>query len=191
MGHALVGAIMPGNSTVSKISIVPRGLGALGYTLQTPDSDRFLLMEDELRGQLATLLGGRAAEEIVFGKVSTGASDDIQKATDLAERAITQYGMSASLGPVAFAKPEGQFLDGGSNRRPTSPEVAAEIDRQVQQTLDQARTMARTILHLNRDLLESATQTLLAQEILEGEALRQVLAQVKAPAGLEDWLAKG
>jgi cell division protease FtsH len=191
VGHALVGALMPGSSKVSKISIVPRGLGALGYTLQTPEVDRFLLLEDELRGQLATLLGGRSAEEIVFGKVSTGASDDIQKATDLAERAITQYGMSASLGPVAFAKQSAQFLEGGSERRVTSPEVAAEIDRQVKQTLDKAHTMALTILHLNRDLLESATQILLANDVLEGDALQRILAQVKAPAGLEEWLVKG
>jgi cell division protease FtsH len=190
VGHALVGALMPGNSTVAKISIVPRGLGALGYTLQTPETDRFLLLEDELRGQLATLLGGRSAEQIVFGKVSTGASDDIQKATDLAERAVTEYGMS-SMGPVAFARQSGAFLEGGSERRTTSPEVAAEIDRQVKQTLDQAQAMALTILHLNRDLLESATQTLLAAEALEGEQLQRILAQVKAPAGLTDWLAKG
>ncbi|HIK43276.1 MAG TPA: ATP-dependent zinc metalloprotease FtsH [Leptolyngbyaceae cyanobacterium M65_K2018_010] len=191
VGHALVGALMPGNHTVTKISIVPRGLGALGYTLQTPEADRFLLLEDELRGQLATLLGGRAAEEIVFGKVSSGASDDIQKATDLADRAVTQYGMSASLGPVAFAKPSAQFLEGGSDRRATSPEVAAEIDRQVKQTLDKAHAMALTLLRLNRDLLESATQTLLTQEVLEGDQLQRILAQVKAPAGLNDWLAKG
>ncbi|HZG37104.1 MAG TPA: ATP-dependent zinc metalloprotease FtsH, partial [Nodosilinea sp.] len=165
VGHALVGSLMPGGNRVTKISIVPRGLGALGYTLQMPESDRFLLLEDELRGQLATLLGGRAAEEIVLGKVSSGASDDIQKATDLAERAVTQYGMSASLGPVAFAKASAQFLDGGSDRRVTSPEVATEIDRQVKLLLDNARSMAIAILRLNRGLLESATQTLLETEV--------------------------
>ena len=85
--------------------------------MQTPQEDRFLVLEDELRGQLATLLGGRSAEEVVFGKVSSGASDDIQKATDLAERAITQYGMAPSLGPIAFEKASSQFLDGGSTRR--------------------------------------------------------------------------
>jgi cell division protease FtsH len=191
VGHALVGALMPGSSKVSKISIVPRGLGALGYTMQTPESDRFLLLEDELRGQLATLLGGRSAEEIVFGKVSTGASDDIQRATDLAERAITQYGMSGTLGPIAFEKNSAQFLEGGSTRRAISPEVAAEIDRQVKQTLDKAHEMAQTILRQNRDLLESATQTLLSAEVLEGDTLAAILAQVKAPEGLQTWLSKG
>lgn len=191
VGHALVGALMPGNSTVSKISIVPRGLGALGYTLQIPDTDRFLLMEDELRGQLVTLLGGRVAEEIVFGKVSTGASDDIQKATDLAERAITQYGMSASLGPVAFARDSAQFLAGGSERRSISPEVAAEIDRQVNHMLIQAHAIATDILRLNRDLLESTTQVLLTNEVLTGDPLRGILAQVQAPPSLQDWLTRG
>ena len=191
VGHALVGSLMPGSNRVTKISIVPRGLGALGYTLQMPESDRFLMLEDELRGQLATLLGGRAAEEVVFGKVSTGASDDIQKATDLAERAVTQYGMSASLGPVAFAKASAQFLDGGSDRRTTSPGVATEIDREVKQLLDDARSLALEILRLNRGLLESATQTLLETEVLDGERLEALLAQAQAPAELQRWLAGG
>jgi cell division protease FtsH len=191
VGHALVGTLMPGSSKISKISIVPRGLGALGYTLQMPEDDRFLLLEDELRGQLATLLGGRAAEEIVLGKVSTGASDDIQKATDLAERAVTQYGMSNTLGPIAFEKNSAQFLQGSSSRRSISSEVAVEIDRQVKQNIDKAHDMALKILQLNRDLLESTTQVLLEKEVLEGDELQQVLSQVQAPVGLNIWLMKG
>ena len=189
VGHAIVGALMPGGSKVAKISIVPRGLGALGYTLQMPQDDRFLLLEDELRGQLATLLGGRSAEEIVFSKVSTGASDDIQKATDLAERAVTQYGMSHTLGPIAFEKNTAQFLEGTSSRRSISAEVAVEIDRQVKQAIDKAHDMALAILQLNRDLLESTTQVLLEQEMLEGAELQAILAQVQAPIGLNSWLA--
>nr|MCU0569754.1 ATP-dependent zinc metalloprotease FtsH [Oculatellaceae cyanobacterium Prado106] len=191
VGHALVGALMPGGGKVSKISIVPRGMGALGYTLQMPEEDRYLMIEDELRGRIATLLGGRSAEEIIFGKVSTGASDDIQKATDLAERAITQYGMSQTLGPVAFEKNHSQFLDGGSSRRAIGAEVAAEIDRLVKQTIDQAHEMALSILQLNRELVESTTQLLLDQEVLEGDRLQAILAQVKAPQELAQWLAKG
>lgn len=123
-GHAIVGALMPGAGKVQKISIVPRGIGALGYTLQLPEEDRFLMAEDEIRGRIATLLAGRSAEEIVLGKVSTGASDDIQKATDLAERTITLYGMSQKLGPIALEKVQQQFLDGVANtRRPVSPKV--------------------------------------------------------------------
>ncbi|MFN6561380.1 MAG: ATP-dependent zinc metalloprotease FtsH [Nostoc sp. ChiSLP01] len=191
VGHSLVGALMPGSGKVSKISIVPRGLGALGYTLQMPEEDRFLLLEDELRGQLATLLGGRAAEEVILGKVSTGASDDIQKATDLAERAVTQYGMSNTLGPIAFEKNSAQFLQGSSSRRSISAEVAVEIDRQVKQNIDKAHDMALEILQLNRGLLESTTQVLLEKEVLEGDELQQILSQVQAPISLNTWLMKG
>jgi cell division protease FtsH len=191
VGHAIVGALMPGGHKVAKISIVPRGLGALGYTLQMPQDDRFLMLEDELRGQLATLLGGRSAEEIVFGKVSTGASDDIQKVTDLAERAVTQYGMSNTLGPVAFEKNTAQFLDGNTTRRSISSEVATEIDRQVKNAIDKAHDMALAILQLNRNLLESTTQVLLEQEVLEGDELQAILAQVQAPAELSSWLTTG
>jgi cell division protease FtsH len=187
VGHALVGALMPGRGKVEKISIVPRGVGALGYTLQMPDEDRFLMMEDEIRGQIATLLGGRAAESLVFGKVSTGASDDIQKATNLAERAITLYGMSDTLGPIAFASNQSQFLDGDTNaRRAVSGDVAIEIDRLIKETIDRANKMAAAILEHNRDLLESTTQILLDREVLEGESLRIILSQVKAPDGLTD-----
>jgi cell division protease FtsH len=188
VGHALVGALMPSGSKVSKISIVPRGMGALGYTMQTPEEDRFLMHEDEIRGRIATLLGGRSAEEIIFGKVTTGASDDIQKATDLAERAVTQYGMSQTLGPIAFEKNQAQFLEGTTTRRSISSEVATEIDRLVKETIDNAHDMAIAILKLNRDLVESTTQTLLETEVLEGAPLQAILAQVQAPEGLAGWL---
>ena len=187
VGHALVGAIMPGGGRVSKISIVPRGMGALGYTLQTPEEDRFLMVEDELRGKIATLLGGRAAEEIVFEKVSTGASDDIQKATELADKAVTQYGMSG-VGPIAFAKNEGQFLNTSTSRRAVGGEVAAELDRLVKQNIDHAYAIAIQTLRFNRGLLESATQALLKQEVLEGEQLAKILAEVQIPEELEQFL---
>ncbi|MGF1604691.1 MAG: ATP-dependent zinc metalloprotease FtsH [Thermosynechococcaceae cyanobacterium] len=191
VGHALVGALMPGGQQVSKISIVPRGMGALGYTMQTPQEDRYLMIEDELRGQLAMLLGGRAAEEIVFGKVSTGASDDIQKATALAQKAVTQYGMSATLGPIAFETNEAQFLNESTTRRAVSADVAAEIDRQVKQNIDAAHAIAQDILRANRVLLESTTELLLESEVLEGPLLQSILAEVKTPADLEPWLISG
>jgi cell division protease FtsH len=191
VGHALVGALMPGRGKVEKISIVPRGIGALGYTLQMPDEDRFWMMEDEIRGQIATLLGGRAAEEIVFKKVSTGASDDIQKATSLAEKAITLYGMGDTLGPIAFAGNQSQFLDGDNVRRAVSAEVSTEIDRLLKETIDRAHLMATNILEQNRELLESTACVLLDREVLEGDDLRQILSQAKAPAGLSDWLHSG
>jgi cell division protease FtsH len=192
VGHALIGALMPGAGKVEKISIVPRGVGALGYTLQLPEEDRFLMSEDEIRGRIATLLGGRSAEEVMFGKVSTGASDDIQKATDLAERSVTLYGMSAELGPVAFEKMQQQFIEGyGPSRRPVSPKVTEEIDREVKEIVDNAHEMALAILKENKSLLEELAQTLLNQEVLEGESLRQELDRVQAPVELNEWLRTG
>ncbi len=181
VGHAVVGALTPGGGKVSKISIVPRGVGALGYTLQVPTEDRFLLVAEEITGQIATLLGGRVAEELVFGQVSTGAADDIQKATDLAERAITQYGMSAVLGPVAFDRAASQFM-GGSNRRAISEESAQQIDQQVKEMIDRAYATARQILESNRDLLESMAQQLLDREVLEGSELQSLLTQAHCAA---------
>ncbi|MDZ8023541.1 MAG: ATP-dependent zinc metalloprotease FtsH [Nostoc sp. DedQUE11] len=192
VGHAIIGALMPGAGKVEKISVVPRGVGALGYTIQMPEEDRFLMLEDEIRGRIASLLGGRSAEEIVFGKVSTGAADDIQKATELAERAITLYGMSDELGPVAFEKIQQQFLEGYSNpRRAISPKVAEEIDREVKQTLDNAHHIALTILQYNRELLEQTAEELLQKEILEGLQLREYISQAKLPTEVQEWLRTG
>lgn len=191
VGHALLGTLMPGAGTVEKISVVPRGVGALGYTLQLPEEDRFLMREDELRGRLVTLLGGRAAEEIVFGQVSTGASDDIQKVTDLAERFVTLYGMS-QLGLIAFEKPPQTFLEGwNSPRRTVSPQVAEAIDREVKEIVDGAHAIARLTLTQNRELLTEMAQALLDQEILEGDKLRSYLKRVQAPQEMETWLQTG
>lgn len=192
VGHAIVGALMPGMGSVEKISVVPRGAAALGYTLQVPEEDRFLMGEDELRGRLATLLGGRAAEESIFHKVSTGASDDIQKATDLAERFVTLYGMSDALGPVAFEKPQPQFLDGYPNpRRAVSPQVSEAIDREVKALIDGAHAIALKIVQHNQPLLLSLAQQLLEREVLEGAELRSQLATVTAPPELQQWLESG
>ena len=192
VGHAIVGYLMPGTDKIEKISIVPRGIGALGYTLQLPEEDRFLMIEDEVRGRIATLLGGRAAEELIFGKVSTGASDDIQKATDLAERYVTLYGMSDRLGPVAFEKVQQQYLEGITNpRRQVSPQVAEEIDREVQQVIEAAHQAALAILKENQQLLLSLAQTLLGKEVLEGEGLRSQLSLAKRNSNIDRWLQSG
>lgn len=192
VGHAIVGSLMPGSNRVEKISIVPRGVGALGYTLQLPEEDRFLMSEDEIRGRIAALLGGRSSEEVIFGKVSTGASDDIQKATDLAERMVTIYGMNPKLGPVAFERIQQQFLNpGASGRRPISPEITALIDREVQQIIDAAHQIAQYTLSTNRALLEEMAQKLLQDEVLEGETLQQYLKQAKAPDQMAEWLQSG
>lgn len=182
VGHALVGALMPGGSKVAKISIVPRGMAALGYTLQLPTEDRFLQNEDELRGQIATLLGGRAAEEIIFGNVTTGASNDLQRATDLAERMVTTYGMSKVLGPLAYDKGSGgnNFLGESMNpRRMVSDSTAQAIDAEVKEIVENAHQQALAILRQNRELLEQISQEILEVEVIEGEKLQELLQQAQ------------
>jgi cell division protease FtsH len=185
VGHALVGALMPGSGRVEKISIVPRGMAALGYTLQLPTEDRFLMSETELRGQIATLLGGRSAEEIVFGSITTGASNDLQRATDLAERMVTTYGMSKILGPLAYEKgQQNNFLgDGGmmNPRRMVSNDTAKAIDEEVKDIVETAHQQALDILKTNRDLLETIAQQILEKEVIEGEELQNLLNQVRSP----------
>jgi cell division protease FtsH len=182
VGHALVGALMSGSGKVAKISIVPRGMAALGYTLQVPTEDRFLRDESELHGEIATLLGGRAAEETVFGSITTGASNDLQRATDLAERMVTAYGMSKVLGPLAYDKGQQMnFLgDGGMNpRRNVSDETALAIDREVKEIVETAHGQAKDILSHNRDLLEEIAQQILETEVIEGEQLQTLLGKVQ------------
>lgn len=191
-GHAIIGALTPGSGRVEKISIVPRGVAALGYTLQLPEDDRFLMMEDEIRGRLMTLLGGRAAEELIFDRVSTGASDDIQKATDLAERCITLYGMSKTLGPVAVERTQAQFLEGFSQpRRPISPHLSETIDREIKELIDQAYQMTLELLVRNQSVLERIAQHLLETETLEGDALKTLLSEIRQSTALQSWLNPG
>ncbi|MBE9136207.1 ATP-dependent zinc metalloprotease FtsH [Nodosilinea sp. LEGE 07088] len=184
VGHALVGAMMPGTDEVEKISIVPRGMAALGYTLQLPTEDRFLRDEAELKGQIATLLGGRSAEEIIFGSITTGASNDLQRATDLAEQMVTTYGMSQVLGPLAYDRAQrNAFLENGmpNARRPISEETAKAIDEEVKSIVEEGHHRALGILKQNRDLLETLAQQLLETEVIEGAPLREQLNQVKDP----------
>ena len=186
VGHALVGALMPGSGKVEKISIVPRGMAALGYTLQLPTEDRFLQSEEELRGQITTLLGGRSAEEIVFGSVTTGASNDLQRATDLAERMVTTFGMSKVLGPLTYQKGQPNVFLGTpmEMRRAVSEETAQAIDREVKEIVEQAHQQALAILRHNRDLLETMAQAILETEVIEGEKLQHWLSQVQMPPSL-------
>jgi cell division protease FtsH len=185
VGHALVGAVMPGSDQIEKISIVPRGMAALGYTLQLPTEDRFLRDEAELKGQIATLLGGRSAEELIFGRITTGASNDLQRATDLAEQMVTTYGMSKVLGPLAYDRGQrNAFLDNGmpNARRPVSDETARAIDAEVKELVEEGHQRALAILQENRPLLETLAQQLLQTEVMEGEALRAQLQQVRVTA---------
>ena len=184
VGHAIVGHLMPGGSKVAKISIVPRGMSALGYTLQLPTEERFLNSKEELKGQIATLLGGRSAEEVVFGKITTGASNDLQRATDIAEQMVGTFGMSEILGPLAYDKQGGgQFLGNGNNpRRAVSDATAQAIDKEVRELVDDAHETALKILRNNLNLLESISQKILQEEVIEGEDLKNLLAESKMPA---------
>ncbi|HEY9642041.1 MAG TPA: cell division protein FtsH, partial [Coleofasciculaceae cyanobacterium] len=180
VGHAMVGAFVSGTSQLEKISIVPRGMAALGYTLQLPTEDRFLMSQEELQGQIATLLGGRSAEEIVFNSITTGASNDLQRATDLAERMVTTYGMSKVLGPLAYQQgQQNQFLGETMNpRRLVSPQTAEAIDQEVKTIVETAHQQALDILNRNRELLETISNKLLETEVIEGDELRKMLNQV-------------
>jgi cell division protease FtsH len=183
VGHALVGSLMPGSGRIEKISIVSRGMAALGYTLQLPTEDRFLMDEAELRGQIATLLGGRSAEEVVFNSITTGASNDLQRATDLAEQMVTTFGMSKVLGPLAYQQGgRPMFLNDGmsSPRRTVSEETTREIDREVKDIVETAHQLAVDTIKQNRELLETITTQLLETEAIEGETLHLLLSQVKA-----------
>ena len=183
VGHAIVGHLMPGGSKVAKISIVPRGMSALGYTLQLPTEERFLNSKEDLQGQIATLLGGRSAEEIIFGKITTGASNDLQRATDLAEQMVGTYGMSDILGPLAYDKQGGgQFLGGNNNpRRELSDATAQAIDKEVRSLVDDAHEKALNILKNNLSLLEDISQKILEKEVIEGDDLIKMLSSSVMP----------
>jgi cell division protease FtsH len=153
-------------------------MAALGYTLQLPTEERFLNSKEDLEGQIATLLGGRSAEEIVFGEVTTGAANDLQRATDIAEQMVGTYGMSDTLGPLAYDKQGGgRFLGGTNNpRRVVSDTTAQAIDREVRSLVDRAHERALSILRHNRELLEAISQKILEKEVIEGDELKDLLS---------------
>jgi cell division protease FtsH len=174
IGHALVALALPGQDQVQKISIIPRGIAALGYTLQLPTEDRFLMTEGELESKIAVLLGGRSAEEIVYGDVSTGAQDDLLKATDIARSMVRSYGMSEKLGPLSFER-DGRplFLRTGEppSRPDTSEEVLRQIDQEVRRIVEAQHARARRVLEEREELLRVAAGELLQRETLSGEEL--------------------
>ena len=176
-GHALMAALVTHADPVAKISIVPRGRGALGYTMQMPAEDRYLLTVEELEDRIAVLLGGRAAEKITFGTISTGASDDIQRASELARRMVTEFGMSEVLGSVRYAGQTLQYLSGAiEDSSHISPETRKLIDAEVKRIIDEQYERAQRLLNEKRDALEKLTQALLERETLEGCVVQQVLA---------------
>ena len=177
-GHAIVATKLPELDPVHKISIVQRGFGALGYTMQLPTEDRYTMTRTELVNRLAVLFGGRAAEEVAIGEITTGAHNDLQRATDIARSMVTEYGMSDLLGAVNFdGNKRAKFLDipMPPERGLYSEETAQTIDTEIKRILEEAHTTARRILSENRDALEVVTRRLLEVEVMEGEELRRLL----------------
>lgn len=175
-GHALVAELTPHGDPVSKISIVPRSRGALGYTMQMPAEDRYLLTMDELQDRIAVMLGGRAAEKVVFKVISTGASDDIMRATELARRMVTEFGMSDKLGSVRYAGQQLQYLGGAvEDNSQLSPETRQVIDAEVRRIVTEQYERAQVLLMEHRAALESLTHRLLQDESVDGSAVKQVL----------------
>jgi cell division protease FtsH len=175
-GHALVAELVPHGDPVSKISIVPRSRGALGYTMQMPTEDRYLLTADELQDRIAVMLGGRAAEKMVFKLISTGASDDISRATDLARRMVTEFGMSDKLGSVRYAGQQLQYLGGAvEDNSSISPQTREVIDAEVRRIVTEQYERAQALLKEHPTALETLTRQLLAQETVDGSAVKQAL----------------
>jgi cell division protease FtsH len=177
-GHALVATLIPGMDPVHKISIVQRGFGALGYTMQLPLEDRYLMQRRDLLNQLAVLLGGRTAEELALGEISTGAQNDLLRATDIARAMVTEWGMSDALGAVNYdGQRRGKFLDVqlGPERGAYAEDTARLIDAEVKRIMGDAHREARRILTEHRDMLEVVTRRLLEREVMEGEELRSLM----------------
>lgn len=188
MGHALVAMSLPGVDPVHKISIIPRGIGALGYTIQRPTEDRFLMTRQELENKMAVLLGGRAAEHLVFEHLSTGAADDLAKATDIAQSMVTRYGMEESLGHVVYREERPLFLGelpGANSRRDVSDETAQKIDQAVRVLVQTAFDRAKEILAERREVLERGAKLLLAQETLSEPDLAQLQESLPIAAARE------
>jgi cell division protease FtsH len=187
-GHAIVASLLPNLDPVHKISIIGRGFGALGYTMQLPLEDRYLMSRTDLKSELAVLLGGRSAEEIAFGEISTGARNDVQRATDIAHAMVTEYGMSESLGAVNYDGQRGsKFIDTPfmNERGPHSEETAQKIDQEVMRIITDAHNEARRLLRERRDILDELSARLLYKEVVEGDELRALLGPVppKDPGG--------
>jgi cell division protease FtsH len=180
-GHALVAAFTPGSDPVQKISIIPRGFGALGYTLQMPVEDRYLMTEEELLGKINVLLGGRAAEEIIFSQISTGAANDLTKATDIARKMITDYGMSGRFRNVALTQ-RGTGMLGNQIQEPTFHREYSEatqqyVDEEIARIVEAQYGKVKENLRANRTLLETVAEKLLEKETLDEKEFKTMIGQ--------------
>ncbi len=181
-GHALVAESLPHTDRVHRISIIPRGIAALGYTLQLPTQDRYLITRSELLERLTVLLAGRTAEELVFREISTGAQDDLERATSMARSMVSAYGMSEKLGPMTYGPGKRpQFLEEVMPLygREISEETAREIDQEVRTLMTEAHQRAHTILETQRDILDTLAYKLLEKETIEGDELREIISTMR------------
>jgi cell division protease FtsH len=188
-GHALMASLLHSTDPVHKISIIPRGIAALGYTMQRPTEDRYLMTQQELLDRLAVLLGGRVAEEITFGEVSTGAHDDLAKATDIAKSMVKEFGMSERVGHIAYEKErKSMFLDisPDSYSKDYSEETAREIDNEIKRIVENAYGTVRQTLSDKKQLLEQVARILLEKEVIDGEELRRLVSEYMEKERLEE-----
>jgi cell division protease FtsH len=175
-GHAIIAGSLPGVDPVHRVSIIPRGVAALGYTLQLPTEDRYLMTRTELLNRLKVLLGGRVAEQIVFKEISTGAQNDLERATAIARSMVTEYGMSSKLGPLYYAKEKrGPFFGLDFTGEPHSEKVASEIDEEVRAIVEDAYREVTRMLTRKKSKLETLAKMLLEKEMVEGEELEALL----------------
>jgi cell division protease FtsH len=180
-GHAIVASVLPGLDPVHKISIVQRGFGALGYTMQLPLEERYLLTREDLLSQLAVLVAGRTAEEIAFGHLSTGAQNDLQRATDIARAMVTEFGMSDMLGAVNYNGHKRQaFIDMPfmQERGNYSEDTALKIDVEVKRIIGEAQAAARQVLEDRRPILDTLSERLLEKEVIESDELKAIMGPV-------------
>lgn len=180
-GHALVAMLLPNTDPVSKVSIIPRGIAALGYTQQLPTEDRYLMTRDELLDRLQVLLGGRAAEEVIFGDISTGAQNDLQRASDIARSMVMEYGMSERLGLLTYTHQQSRYLNMGlgSGEREYSEKTAQEIDQEKSRIIEEAHQKVLLKLKSYRSSLEKLAGILLEKESIDGEELRRFAEEVR------------
>ena len=178
VGHALVSALQKHSEPVQKITIVPRTMGALGYVMNVPEEEKYLNTQKELEARLVELMGGRAAEEIVFGNVTTGAANDIQQATNLARAMVTQYGMSEKFGLMGLASQENQYLTGRTVLN-CGDATAAEIDQEVMRILKEAYEEAKNLLRENRDAMDQIAAFLIEKETITGKEFMEIFRRVK------------
>ena len=176
-GHALIAEITKGAKKVNKVSIVPRGLAALGYTLNTPEENKYLMQKHELMAEVDTLLGGRAAEEIFIGEISTGAGNDLERATDIIKSMATIYGMSEIVGLMVLNKQQNQFLGGGQSTKDYSDEMAHSLDKYIKETLMQRYKIVLNNLQTHKDSIEQMTKELLELEVIEGSRVREIIIE--------------